>query len=183
MSSYNKIQKCCRGLRPLQHDSLFPPSCHSCIRNKITFDQRSLNLIVLYLYQNQTKRGSKMSEVADCPYCGSRVQTTQTMDYDSKFKLRCNNCGGFFEYMPGFGAFSLPEEQQRGPVRYEGSAFRPRYEVYEEDAPWGTERPYYPPESSCGNCCAGLIFCCCILPIIMFIISLVLGFGWFFWFW
>ena len=85
--------------------------------------------------------------------------------------------------MPGFGAFTLPEQERMGPVRHEGSAFRPHYEVYEEDTHWGTERPPPPPEGSCGSCCGVLFFCCCVLPIIMFIMTFILGFGWFFWLW
>lgn len=124
-----------------------------------------------------------MSEVPDCPYCGSAVRTERIMDYDSKIKLRCNNCGGFFEFMPGFGAFSLPDDERRGSrssVRYEGSVPGYQYDVYEEDTPWGTERP--PMQGGgCGAVCV-IIFCFCfILPIIWFIMMIVFGFG-FFWF-
>ena len=122
-----------------------------------------------------------MSEVLDCPYCGAAVHTDRVMDYDNKIKLRCNNCGGFFEYMPGFGAFRLPEHERRGPTRHEGSAFRPHYEIYEDEVPWGFEKP---PEQQdgCGTCC-GIIFCLCfILPMIVVTIALLLGLG-FFWFW
>ena len=122
-----------------------------------------------------------MSEVPDCPYCGNPVHTDRVMDYDSKIKLRCNNCGGFFEFMPGFGAFTLPEQERRGSVRHEGPAFRPHYEVYEDDAPWVTDtQPAQ--QSNCGSCC-GVLFCLCfVLPIFIFIISIIFGFGWF-WFW
>lgn len=121
-----------------------------------------------------------MSEAPDCPYCGSKVHTERVMDYDSKIKLRCNNCGGFFEFMPGFGAFTLPEQERSGSVRHEGS-FRPHYEDYGDEAPFMYERP--PAEQSeCGSCC-GVAFClCCVLPILMFIFSFILGFGWL-WFW
>ena len=122
-----------------------------------------------------------MSEMVDCPYCGSKVSTDRVMDYDDKAKLRCKNCNGYFEFMPGFGAFSLPEEERRGSVRYEGSAFRPHYEVYESDAPWGSERPPDQPSGG-GGCCGVLICLCCILPILMMVVSLILGFGWL-WFW
>jgi hypothetical protein len=79
-----------------------------------------------------------MSEVPDCPYCGVAVQTDRAMDYDNKIKLRCNNCGGLFEFMPGFGAFSLPENERRGSVRHEGSRRRTSFDIYEEEAPWET---------------------------------------------
>jgi hypothetical protein len=120
-----------------------------------------------------------MSEVPDCPYCGNKVHTDRVMDYDSKVKLRCNNCGGFFEYMPGFGAFTLPELERRGSVRHEGF-FRPHYE---DEVPWETDtQPTQ--QSNCGNCCGVAVCLCCVLPIIMFIFSIILGFGWlWFWFW
>jgi hypothetical protein len=118
-----------------------------------------------------------MSDVPVCPYCGAPVHTDRVMDYDDKIKLRCNNCGGFFEFMPGFGAFSLPENERGGRVRYEGSAFRPHYEAYEDDAPWGFEQGEA--QQSGGGACCGVLLClCCVLPIILFIFSLILGFGW-----
>jgi hypothetical protein len=122
-----------------------------------------------------------MSEIPDCPYCGAQVHTDRVMDYDNKVKLQCRNCGGIFEFLPGFGSFSLPEQEQRRSVRREGSAFRPHYEVYESEAPWGVERP---PEQQggCGACC-GILFCLCfIIPVIITIASILFGFG-FFWFW
>jgi hypothetical protein len=103
------------------------------------------------------------------------------MDYDDKIKLRCTNCGGFFEFMPGFGAFTLPEEERRGSVRHEGSAFRPHYETYESDVPFTIERPPAR-DNECGSCCGVAVFCCCILPIMMFVLSFIFGFG-FLWFW
>jgi hypothetical protein len=103
------------------------------------------------------------------------------MDYDNKVKLRCKNCGGIFEFLPGFGSFSLPEHEQRSSVRHEGSMPRYRHEVYEADAPWGTERPPGQ-QGSCGVCCT-IIFCLCfIVPVIIAFMSIILGFG-FFWFW
>ncbi|MHA1964875.1 MAG: hypothetical protein ACXACG_04165 [Candidatus Thorarchaeota archaeon] len=122
-----------------------------------------------------------MSEAPDCPYCGAKVHTERVMDYDSKIKLRCNNCGGFFEFLPGFGAFTLPEQERRRSVRRDGSVSWPHYDVYEAEAPWGTERP--PAQrGSCGTCIVILCCLCFILPTIVLIMSIVLGFG-FFWFW
>jgi hypothetical protein len=100
------------------------------------------------------------------------------MDYDNKIKLRCNNCGGFFEFLPGFGAFTLPEQERRGSVRHEG--FKPHYDVYEADAPWGAERP--PDDASkCGTACFMLLCFCCFLPILLFVLMIIFGIG-FFWF-
>ena len=119
-----------------------------------------------------------MSEVPNCPYCGAKVHTERVMDYDSKIKLRCNNCGGFFEFIPGFGAFTLPERERAGSresVRHEG--FRPHYDVYDGEAPWGTEQPPAQ-QSNCGNCCGVAVCICCILPILLLFVSFILGFGW-----
>ncbi|MFX1580359.1 MAG: hypothetical protein ACFFBJ_11970 [Promethearchaeota archaeon] len=118
-----------------------------------------------------------MSEVPNCPYCGAPVHTDKMMDYDNKIKLRCNNCGGYFEFMPGFGAFSLPKNERGGRVRQEGSAFRPHYEVYESDTPYGFEQDQVQ-QSGGGGCCGVLLCLCCVLPILLFIFSLILGFGW-----
>jgi hypothetical protein len=121
-----------------------------------------------------------MSEVPDCPYCGAAVHTDRVMDYDSKIKLRCNNCGGFFEFMPGFGAFTLPDEERRGPVRHEGSVRRTSFDIYQAEAPWeSAERP--PPAGNCGTACFVIICFCCFLPILLFILMIAFGIG-LFWF-
>ena len=129
-----------------------------------------------------------MSEEAYCPYCGATVRTERVMDYDSKIKLRCTNCGGFFEFMPGFGAFSLPEQERmgsRGSVRREGFMPDSRYDVYEADAPWGSERDDsdvpLAQGGGCGVACFVISCFCCFLPILVFILMMVLGIG-FFWF-
>ncbi|MFX1561087.1 MAG: hypothetical protein ACFFBL_10915 [Promethearchaeota archaeon] len=115
-----------------------------------------------------------MSELPDCPYCGAKVHTDRVLDYDNKIKLRCNNCGGLFEFLPGFGAFSLPEDERRGSIRHEG--FRPHYEVYEADAPWGIESP--PAQrSDCGAACFIMLCFCCIVPIFVVVLMLILGIG------
>lgn len=121
-----------------------------------------------------------MSENPDCPYCGSSVPLDHArVGYDEKVKVRCRNCGGEFEYMPGFGSFSLPGEgphtQRQRPVRTEGSY---PGTVYEGEASWTTETPR-PKQSGCGTCCT--ICCCCLLFPTIFII-IIMGFlGGFFW--
>ncbi|MFW9788097.1 MAG: hypothetical protein ACFFE2_12805 [Candidatus Thorarchaeota archaeon] len=116
-----------------------------------------------------------MSEKADCPYCGNEVLIDRVVDYDSKIKLRCRNCNGVFEYMPGFGAFTLPEQERTGPIRQEGSM--PRYH-YEADSSWDTQEPPTPQGGCCG--CCGAFFCFCILLVIL---SIFLGFSLFWWLW
>jgi hypothetical protein len=32
------------------------------------------------------------------------------MEYDEKVDVHCDNCGGVFEYLTGFGSFSIDEE-------------------------------------------------------------------------
>lgn len=124
-----------------------------------------------------------MSEVPNCPYCGAAVHTERVMDYDSKLKLRCNSCGGFFEFIPGFGAFTLPEQERRGSrgsVRHEGSYPRTSFDIYEAEAPWESEQP--PVQgSNCGAACFAICCLCCFLPVIMFVMMILFGFG-LFWF-
>jgi hypothetical protein len=111
-----------------------------------------------------------MSESVDCPYCGQTVRTQKEVDYDNKIKLRCSSCGGLFEYMPGFGSFSLPGQDRHESVRYEGPT-EYGYDdpgVYETEVPWTVERPSQ--TNDCGKGC--IIFCilCFILPVISWII-------------
>ena len=121
-----------------------------------------------------------MSEILECPYCGAGVPSDRAMDYDNKVKLRCKNCGGFFEYLPGFGAFSLPEEERRVSTRTEGSVSGTYYGFSQSESPWEIERP--PTEAgSAGAACFIILCMCCFLPIVVFMMMLVLGIG-FFWF-
>jgi hypothetical protein len=121
-----------------------------------------------------------MSEMPECPYCGAAVPTDRVLDYDNKVKLRCKNCGGVFEYLPGFGAFSLPEHEKRGTTRYEGSVPETYYGFPERETPWGIEQPTEQ-SGTCGNACFIILCLCFFLPVLMFIMTLVLGIG-FFWF-
>ena len=106
-----------------------------------------------------------MSENPNCPYCGSSVSTDHVRaGYDDKVKVRCHNCGGQFEYMPGFGSFSLPGEGPRTQRRVTSEGSYPGT-IYQGDAPWTTETPP-PKKSGCGSCCAICLCCCCGLPLI-----------------
>ena len=119
-----------------------------------------------------------MSQNPDCPYCATNVPLDHArLGYDEKVKVRCPNCGGQFEYMPGFGSFSIPGEGPRtqGRVRSEGSY---PGTVYEGDAPWTTEPPPRQ-QSGCGTCCT---ICCCCLILPTIITFMIFGFfGGFFW--
>ncbi len=115
-----------------------------------------------------------MSEVPVCPYCGSSVPIDfSRVGYDEKVVVRCRNCGGEFEYMPGFGAFSLPGEGSRMPsqVRTEGSYSGTSY----DDDAWSLDRPAAQ-QSGCGTCCT---ICICII-ILMTIFPFFYGFWWLF---
>ncbi len=116
-----------------------------------------------------------MSENPNCPYCGSSVSTDHVRaGYDEKVKIRCHNCGGQFEYMPGFGSFSLPGEGPRTQPRVSSEGSYPGT-IYQGDAPWTTESPP-PKKSGCGTCCS--ICCCCcgllfILPVLMVFLTIL----------
>ncbi|MHA2084339.1 MAG: hypothetical protein ACXAEB_12855 [Candidatus Thorarchaeota archaeon] len=51
-----------------------------------------------------------MSDAPKCPYCGESVAHDVHGNYDDKVNVKCQNCGGVFEYIPGFGTFSVPED-------------------------------------------------------------------------
>lgn len=52
----------------------------------------------------------RLSESVDCPYCQNPVPVPVVQDNVSSQYLRCRSCGGIFQYMPDFGAFSLPDK-------------------------------------------------------------------------
>lgn len=116
-----------------------------------------------------------MSESAECPYCGSNVRTQRVVDYDSKIKLRCSSCGGLFEYILGFGSFSLPDQDRRDSVQYHGSTDYSGPGAYDTEAPWTIEKP--PSEGSgCNKACAIICILCFFFPIISifwFILSIL----------
>ncbi len=117
-----------------------------------------------------------MSENPTCPYCGSIVPAdSRQLDYDEKVQMRCRNCGGLFEYLPGFGAFSLPDQGRRQPSRsYDDGSFPGT--IYEGDAPYTIERPPQQ-QSACGTCCTII---CCIIGLMVILPMLLFG-GFFFW--
>lgn len=117
-----------------------------------------------------------MSQNPDCPYCGSSVSIDHVRaGYDEKVRVQCRNCGGQFEYMPGFGSFSLPGEGPRTQRRVTSEGSYPGT-VYQGDAPWTTETPPRK-QSSCGTCC---VICCCLIGIST-IFPLMLLFSGIFW--
>ena len=119
-----------------------------------------------------------MSQNPDCPYCGSNVRLDNArVGYDEKVRVRCPNCGGQFEYMPGFGSFSLPGEgpQTQRRVTSDGSYPGP---IYAGESSWTTERPPRK-QSGCGTCCA-ICFCCLLFPTFFFMLMFGL-FGGFLW--
>ena len=127
-----------------------------------------------------------MSENPECPYCGQPVQLRGQFDYDAKARVRCPNCGGTFEYMGGFGAFSIPGEgpRYRGrTARYEGS-----YPGYDDGTSWREEeewtiQPPEEPSNACNACCGVCCFCIFMNFLIGFILAFILGGPFWFWFW
>ncbi|MFW9844120.1 MAG: MJ0042-type zinc finger domain-containing protein [Candidatus Thorarchaeota archaeon] len=119
-----------------------------------------------------------MSQNPDCPYCGSNVRLDHVqVGYDEKVKVRCPNCGGQFEYMPGFGSFSLPGEGPRTQRRVTTDGAYPSPQ-YGSDTPWTTE-PSPKQQSGCGTCC--WICCCCLLLPTIITVMLLGAFGGFWW--
>jgi hypothetical protein len=110
-----------------------------------------------------------MSENPTCPYCGSIVPAdSRQLNSDEKVQMRCRSCGGVFEYLPGFGAFSLPGQESRKSSSSDDGSFPGT--IYEGDAPYTIERPPQQ-QSACGTCCT--LICCLIglfiiLPLLLF---------------
>ena len=102
---------------------------------------------------------SDMSEEVICPYCGSAPWSGVSPQGDATRKVRCDRCGGIFEYIPGFGAFSLPE---MGRGDRTGDYPRDRF-VARPGPSFDQDRYDFPkPEEEqpgCGDCCGT---CCCI---------------------
>ncbi|TFF91851.1 hypothetical protein EU545_02750 [Candidatus Thorarchaeota archaeon] len=65
-----------------------------------------------------------MPEELNCPYCAAAVTSRASLSDDEAVNIRCPNCGGVFEYIPGFGAFSLPNQGEG--VRVDRGPFGPR---------------------------------------------------------
>lgn len=115
-----------------------------------------------------------MSEIPVCPYCGTRVDIGTELDYDKKVNLRCSNCSGLFEYLPGFGSFSLqdgarddtqvarPMDERRWARQY-ADGFEDAVELEGSS-------------SACGTACV-CIFCLCFLsPTLMIVVYLIMTF-------
>ncbi|MHA1768627.1 MAG: hypothetical protein ACTSV3_02105 [Candidatus Thorarchaeota archaeon] len=122
-----------------------------------------------------------MSESAECPYCGARVPLDRKYDYDSSARVVCPNCGGTFEYLAGFGTFSVEGEE---PARefprmtIEGSSDWERPAGFEEETIWRVQHPETE-EDVCGSCCK--IACCCLLLNIIIGMVLIGSHGGFLW--
>ena len=108
-----------------------------------------------------------MSQETNCPYCQAEYSIPVTMDDTSTIHMRCNKCGGVFEFMPDFGSFSLPD-QGRGFTPTRGGSTR-RY-----DQEYVITNDDVPPTGSGAACCCVLlaILVSVFLPIIM---TLVFG--------
>ncbi len=112
-------------------------------------------------------------------------------DYDSKARVRCPHCGGTFEHLGGFGAFTIPGGEphaRRERVRFEGSypsyMDRSRYEDegWREDSQWTIQTPEEP-SSGCNTCCGVCCFCIFMNFLIGIILWIVIGGPFWFWWW
>ncbi|UCE09366.1 MAG: hypothetical protein JSW61_10360 [Candidatus Thorarchaeota archaeon] len=107
-----------------------------------------------------------MSTSPVCPYCGTINQPEPRFEYDEKVDIRCDNCGGVFEYLPGFGAFSIGER-----VPSKGRATRVRdgtvWPISRADEADMEGRWYSGP---CGRACALLCCFAIIFPFILYVI-------------
>jgi hypothetical protein len=102
-----------------------------------------------------------MSDDIVCPYCGNTPWSGVSPRGDSSMRVRCDRCGGVFEYIPGFGAFSLPEMgRQTGTMGdLSGDSYIPTPGPQTDRDRYGF--PSQDREQNQGNSCCGA--CCCFL--------------------
>ncbi|MDF1539774.1 MAG: hypothetical protein P1Q69_12810 [Candidatus Thorarchaeota archaeon] len=108
-----------------------------------------------------------MSQETSCPYC-KVPGSIGTEDDISTIYIRCTNCGGVFEFMPGFGSFSLPDEG-RG---FKAARGGPKTRYDQEYVISNDDVPQTGPQAA-GCCVLLLILISVFLPIIL---TLLFGF-------
>ncbi|MBN2230335.1 MAG: hypothetical protein JW779_12170 [Candidatus Thorarchaeota archaeon] len=90
-----------------------------------------------------------MSESIDCPYCSTQLNVTAQDDITKQY-VRCTNCSGIFEYMPGFGTFSLPDRGMEFSQRLRSTS-----RVYPDELDSINQQQEQ--QGGCGGCCIVLI--------------------------
>jgi len=86
---------------------------------------------------------------------------------EESVRLRCQSCGTVFEYIPGFGSFSLPGEEHHG--AYMGGIAGPRI----GGADYGYEPSSELPTG--GGAGAACVVCCILLAMILPLFYLMFG--------
>jgi len=122
-----------------------------------------------------------MSNEIVCPYCGNAPWSGVSPQGDSSMRVRCDRCGGIFEYIPGFGAFSLPEmgreRSTMGDISGDSFIRSPGPEQQGDRYAF----PQAEQKREGGNCCGTC--CCCfilfiLLPYLFFFIFIPFGILW-----
>ncbi len=108
-----------------------------------------------------------MSEKEKCPYCGAPIENAPLGSPDESVMITCPHCGGRFEYIVGFGAFTPEGAATAKPL----SSPRPEFSRLREmtarpAAKIGVKRPG-------STCCECTVVCCMILFIIVLFVAFV----------
>ena len=103
-----------------------------------------------------------MSDLPTCPYCGAPISSRPAGEYDQSVRLRCPNCRGVFEYIAGFGTFSLSDEERQSSTAEAFPGMRPSGGL---SGGFSTE-----PQPGCNACAAvGLLLCCIATSLLPFL--------------
>ena len=109
-----------------------------------------------------------MSDQPTCPYCGAPISSQPSGEYDQSIRMRCPNCRGVFEYIPGFGTFSLSDEERQSGAAGPFPGMRP--------SAGGAGGFSTEPQPECNACAAvGLVLCCIAVSLIPFLFFWLLG--------
>ncbi|MFW9976709.1 MAG: MJ0042-type zinc finger domain-containing protein [Candidatus Thorarchaeota archaeon] len=92
-----------------------------------------------------------MSESIECPYCSGQFGISTHDDDATKQYVRCSHCGGIFEFLPGFGTFSLPERgaEYSREIRSVSRMYPSEIQSIDQSTTQSS--------SGCGGCCIVLI--------------------------
>ncbi|NWF96340.1 MAG: hypothetical protein HXY34_09365 [Candidatus Thorarchaeota archaeon] len=126
-----------------------------------------------------------MPDVVKCPYCDSSVEVYSSDNYDVARTMKCPNCGGTFQHIPGFGAYrpasgTAPPEG-RTPVppptsrqwsgTFEGSTMGPP-DIMGETRRKGPSAKEYDAGSECAKGCVLICGLCCLGMFALFMMAI-----------
>ncbi len=103
-----------------------------------------------------------MSERDVCPYCGAPISVDYIGSAEESIMVTCSRCGGRFEYIVGFGAFT-PDSQQPTTA---SDGFRPSAPA---TIPSTSTKDYFQEDKE-SNCCG-----CAVKCIIVYVILVLVG--------